>query len=774
MTKKKILNLIFTLIISLSFGIVKVNAGQISQRYLWCDSLGLDDKTYNTRLSDGSSMSRQTRYIGTFTDNFTTQSQFGNVWFCVEPGIPLESGHKISDVNNGNISYDPPSRGGNWKWNINNPSDLERVLSCWYHNDYSKAATQTITWEIVTQERYSIDAKDILTNKNYQPYMYGGSVFGNKSGVTSLYEIISGSVKSSSGAEPNRKKLYQAYIEALSCAARFKVYPSNSYINTSLAQKNAVKMNSYNASTEQFSTTISNDLFNYYQFSNRTQKITDSGLNLSISNGKLTVTTSKEIMSNAPITIPLYYSYITKSGVDGKAHILGGRGAGEDYFNVQYLKKESTKPQALARAAVGKTVYISFYTGPKPTYQLKINKKDEAGNGLKDVKFYICSSNVVKSGGSCNKNNAMNTITTNESGVATLTGIKHIGQYIAVEAEAPFGYVADTTPANITVSEKNTTGSNSYATANKTFINKKMHLKMLKRTIDENGKVVTLSGDACQVPKCVNENNRDNGPIFTISKDGKKLCVKQTSNGKYVYDSLSETCASGTTDKIKTCNGAFDIEGVGAGTYEVTEIATACGMTLPSKPTQTVVVSPNVPTTTVTMTNGVTGLVFTKITEDGSTLDGGKFTLQKKENGIYKDLLLVHTGGAVYQYKQDVTEETENATYVLDTEQGLINVKNLPTGQYRMVERQAPIGYDLIKDKDSTATVTISDKNTDNKDFYEIRMVNKKTSLEGTSDDAEFVVTIKTGRNVINYPLIIGGIVILLVVAIVIRKKTKK
>ena len=180
------------------------------------------------------------------------------------------------------------------------------------------------------------------------------------------------------------------------------------------------------------------------------------------------------------------------------------------------------------------------------------------------------------------------------------------------------------------------------------------------------------------------------------------------------------------------------------------------------------------------MYNGVTGVVFNKINENGILISGGKFALQKKINGVYKDLQMKHESGAIYSYIDQEDKNANSNSYIMETNNGVINIKNLPQGEYRFVEKEAPDGYDLIKDKDSKATFTISDKgitekkgeNSDN--FYQVKLVNKQTKVEGSSDSAELIVTIITGRKVINYVLLIGGLAVLLTVLIIIRKKFKK
>lgn len=772
----------FILTISLLLIPLNVNAANtytIKETKIWENNLNLPNVKYNTRKGS-SSLERQTKFMGGFKITDGASDYKGTRWYCIEPGVALESGNKITGAS---ITTNAPNKSSDshWTWDIygvnNLDTDLSYVLSCWYENDYSIISTQSIVWELISRERANINYSKILGG-NYKPYEPSGSVFGSRSGVTSMYEIISGSSSALNSYSAKRNKLYKAYKETLACAARFKTTPTSGFYSSSSAsggsKSHPVKVSSYNAKTEKFSKTISSSELNYYKIKSI------SGLSsseVSLSNGTLSINTGKEISSSSPATVELELAYITKNGVDGSAHKL------RDHGSIKYLVKRKAQsngkyPQATARGSNTKSVYISFYTGEKPKYQLKVYKKDDSGNPLSGVSFYICSANVISSGSSCNSSNKLATITTGADGTAVKTDIEHIGEYVAVEVSAPSGYVVDSTPQTITVLETNKAGSSSYATSGKTFVNKKMHLKMNKRTLDADGNESTLTGDACSVATCPNEDNRENGPIFEIKQGDKNVCVKETADGKYTYNSISDTCPSGTTNKIKTCNGAFDIELIPAGKYKVTEIATACGTTLPSNPSQDVTVRNGDETTTVTMLNGVTGVVFTKVTENGSLLSGGKFALQKKENGVYKDILLVHKAGAIYEFVSSATTETTNATYMLDTNDGIINVINLPKGEYRFVEKQAPEGYDLIKEKDSTAKVTISDKNTTNEDktinYYQVKLVNQVTKEEGTSDDAELVVTINTGRKVINYPLAIGGLVVLLVVGIIIRRKFKK
>lgn len=419
------------------------------------------------------------------------------------------------------------------------------------------------------------------------------------------------------------------------------------------------------------------------------------------------------------------------------------------------------------------------YTGSAPKYQLRVRKIDKTtGKPMSGVKFKVYDK----------KGNEMGTTTeTNASGYAYYkeTGSKAItktGEYQLKEVGVASGYLKNNQTITVKVTDNDRIGTNNYAESSSVFENTQNELKLTKKTIDENGNFVSLAGDSCTVKTCPNEGGRQNGPIFTMKKDNKYVCVTENSNGHYTYHSLAATCPANTTNEIKTCNGAFDIKKIPVGTYYVTETATACGYTLPSEEnlTKTVVVKEGENPSPITFVNGVTGVIFNKVSEDGETLDGGKYSLQQKVNGIYKDILLKHDSGSVYSYMEKLEDGSTGATYELETNSGLLQVKHLPIGEYRFVEKQAPEGYDIIKDKDSRATFTISDKGifgSDGKprtDYYEVKLVNQKTKVEGSYDSAELIVTIITGRKVANYTLIIAGLAVLLTILIIIRKKSKK
>jgi len=134
------------------------------------------------------------------------------------------------------------------------------------------------------------------------------------------------------------------------------------------------------------------------------------------------------------------------------------------------------------------------------------------------------------------------------------------------------------------------------------------------------------------------------------------------------------------------------------------------------------------------------------------SLSGAKFNIYDGEKNLIKENAEVNSDG------------------LLQIED--IVVDSLTTDVYFIKETEAPEGYEIIKDKDSTAIVTIKDEKKD--DYYLVELINQKVSTAGDEDSAELIVTIITGRDIPNYVLIISGLVILLVSLIIFRKKMKK
>lgn len=729
----KMRKIIFIIIFCISLFPTVVFAESIKHTTIWSrktsnNGLGLSNTTYYTKGYG----ERQTKYLG----GWRLSGGDGDRVFCVEPGTQFPTNGTVSGYSSTTNASDVDGT-----WDVSGDvTHLKKVLSCWNNNSESITAAQAIVWEIISEERADIDENKIFSG-DYTPYQSDGTVYGTSS-RPSLFSRIK-----------TKSSVYNEYIAVLRCAARFNLKPSFSYESDSTAKSSAVLLSSYNDETQTFSRTFKHssnldpNLLKYY-----TVTSDDNSVKVSKTNTGITISTNKELKnkSNA-VKITLKYTY---------------KDNGTYRLNTDELKfyiKNSY--QALAQGSETKETYLYVYTGAKPTYQLRVQKKDEDGNVMSGVKFNVYSDANLKT-------KVGTTTATDKNGWAYLTGIKKIGKYYLQEASTPDGYITNKEVVNVTVKGKNRTGSSSYATASKVFVNKYTHLNLSKKTIDSEGKQVNLqdyTGNNCT--------GNYIGPVFTLKKDNKLIYVTEISAGVYKLSSSSDKNA---TTEIRTCKGNFDVKAITSGTYEITEISAPENYTLPQNPSQTIVVNKGESKTAAVMYNGVTGVVFNKINDNGELIDGGKFALQQKVNGVYKDMLLKHDEGAIYSYVENLQDSDEDATYILETTNGVINVKNLPIGEYRFVEKEAPEGYDAIKDKDSNATFTISDKGifgSDGKpvtDYYQVRLVNQESKVEGSYDSAELIVTIITGRKVANYTLIIAGLAVLLTIFIILRKKFKK
>lgn len=752
MSKKIFTRLFITILFVFCLAPSTVFAAKITNTTLWSSygnnsgNLGYAQVYYYTK---GLNHQRESKYIPSFYDNDNSKYVF-----CIEPGATFKSNTSISGYSIGSSKPKLPNG-----WSIKE-DELKKVLSCWNSeyaegNNASVVAEQILVWELVTGERYNINATKILGG-DYAPYQSNGTRYlASDSSKKTLYDLVSA-----------RSTVYNAYKAILRCAARFNITPPSWATSTTTKGANKQELTSYNDNTQVFSRTFAHgsklepNLFKYYTFqingknADCKKGATVDNVTCSCDNTKCTFSTNKEISSSNPVKITFNYTY--KDNVSFRLNSFSDK-----YNTTNYYTKSGY--QSLMTGSASKSFYLNIYTDKKPKYQLKVTKKDTAGNPVSGIKFNVYSdSKATKKIGE--------TTATDAKGVATYKEIPKIGTYYLKEANNKDGFITNNKIVTVKVDASHKVGTNSYSLA--TFTNDYMHLVMNKRTKDANGKIVTLKGDSCSVKTCPNENNRENGPIFEITKAGKKVCVSEKTSGNYKLVSIASTCPDGSDNKIKTCNGKFDIEGITSGTYTVTEIATVCGMTLPSNPTKTVTVKANTKTTTITMDNGISGVVFNKLSENGDLLDGGKYALQKKENGVYKDILLKKVSDGVYNYADNLVDGKDGATYILETSEGSINVNGLPVGEYRFVEKQAPEGYAAIKDKDSTAIFTISDKAKE--DYYQVNLINQKIKTEGSYDTAELIITIITGRKVLNYVLIFGGLIVLLVALIIIRKKLKK
>ena len=569
-------------------------------------------------------------------------------------------------------------------------------------------AAQGLIWEIVTGERTNFNT--LAPNKN--------------SAKNSFYYVTHNS------SNANVKKIAQEYnrIYYAIRSAFINATGQTGKVFTFQAQaENTVMV--WKEDLKKYTLTINDSDFKYW-----TAQATQNGISVKMNSNSVTITSDTAIDEKDAKLITI--STVSKNGTNPIV-----------YTDSYYQDIVNIKGTSISK-------YIKVYT---PKFQMKIIKKASLDSKpLSGVKFNICTAKT------CSKSSVIATVTTNADGEAIYDNVSKPGTYYVQEISTVKGYELDSKVYPVTVTKSNISNSKSFGTITLKNTNKSFNL--IKYTVDENEKPVILD-DGCGTDTYT-------GPEFEIKENGNKLYFKERKPGE--YDVASSQTENATTS-LKTCNGKFKVYTLPNCNYTISEIKAPEGLTLPANPTKNVNICGS--DKSVAFTNGFTGLEFQKKDEEGNFITGGKFALQMKVNNIYKEILLKENQEGYYEYSSDLTEEKDGASYTFVTatneyDKGKAFIKNLPPGEYRIVEKEAPEGYNLIEDKDSTALVTIKDSSND--DYYLVELVNRKSNKSGSESSAELIVTITTGRKVPNYVFIISGLLILLIITVILRRKVRK
>ena len=168
--------------------------------------------------------------------------------------------------------------------------------------------------------------------------------------------------------------------------------------------------------------------------------------------------------------------------------------------------------------------------------------------------------------------------------------------------------------------------------------------------------------------------------------------------------------------------------------------------------------------------NSPTPFTFYKLNEYNEPLDGGKYKLQVlNDEKIYKDVAVTREekeSGEIY-YKVDANSEN----YIMETKNGKATMTHLEEGQYRVLEVEAPKGYELPKKTVNVVTFFV-DQN--GKVYGEHIIANKPATEVKTilpTSKATFIINIDTGQKVIKYGVIIGVIIAVISGLIFFKKK---
>lgn len=466
------------------------------------------------------------------------------------------------------------------------------------------------------------------------------------------------------------------------------------------------------------------------------------GVIISTTNGNLGITITDEKLVGKDIKINL-----TIKGANKKSAIE----------NTAFYSPKSQDVAILDAEPRDLTATINLKA--KPLYSLEITKVDEDDNTklLDGAEFDICTNER------CTKDSIIDSVSV-KNGKALYESLPEAKKYYLKETKFPKGYEdaynGKTIPVEVTEANRENNP------AKVTIENKPIIVNLDKYTVDDNGNQV-LFDDNCESGNLVDDSKGNIGPKFKITDSkGKKVCFKLAEGaefGEYVYASCDDEDA---IEEISTCEGKFNVKTLPECKYTVEETKLPEGVTIKSDDYKQQLDICN-GKRTITLTNGFAGVEFQKKDETGNLLSGGKYALQMKDSGIYTEKYFKKTNDGMYELTSDGEGSTE-----IETNNGTAYIKGLGPGEYRFVEKEPPEGYDKIEAKDSKSTFTISAESKD--EYYLVEMVDRKSIVNGSEASAELIVTITTGRKIINYVVVFGLLGAALVIAFIIRKKIKK
>ena len=174
-----------------------------------------------------------------------------------------------------------------------------------------------------------------------------------------------------------------------------------------------------------------------------------------------------------------------------------------------------------------------------------------------------------------------------------------------------------------------------------------------------------------------------------------------------IFDDTGEMIHEVTTDE----DGRTELKGLRAGTYTFREILAPEGYILNEETfTFTIDAYGNV-SGTKTFTNEPTSLAIVKEDmENGRRLEGATFELYRLRDGEEPELMRFREESGLY-----IADATGDLAEVVSDEDGAISIMKLPCGDYRLIETEAPKGYDrneqgvdvTLTDDGETLTVTL-------------------------------------------------------------------
>lgn len=164
---------------------------------------------------------------------------------------------------------------------------------------------------------------------------------------------------------------------------------------------------------------------------------------------------------------------------------------------------------------------------------------------------------------------------------------------------------------------------------------------------------------------------------------------------------------------------------------------------------------------------------FYKMDEDGNYLTSGKFKIQSysEKTGNYVDVALEYDStNKSYSFDQTGNSDIYTFSPVSNGETCFTGVST--KGKYRIVEIEAPDGYELSSVTDTSAEFVVNGEGYVNGNTI---IINKKvTTGEGGDSQAELIINIQTGQTVVRYGLIITSIIVAIIGLLFLNRKLSK